>query len=146
MRLVALNEGLNIPLDKPMIVVGRHPRCDTRLHSNRVSRRHCCMSAVRSEVVVKDLGSTNGIRINGHRVRIGRLRPGDVLSIADSHYVLDVDEGKDLTLDELVDLEHSQGNDHNVPLGGLPTCQNPAGGDPYRKQADLEAQSASGCR
>ena len=81
-RLVALDEGPDIALDRTIVVVGRHPACDTRLDSLRVSRHHCCMTPEGGEVVVRDLGSTNGIRINGQRVEIGRLRPGDELSIA----------------------------------------------------------------
>ena len=73
-RLVALDEGPDITLDRTMVVVGRHPACDTRLDSLRVSRHHCCMTQESGEVVVRDLGSTNGIRINGQRVEIGRLR------------------------------------------------------------------------
>ena len=37
-------------------------------------------------LVVRDLGSTNGIRINGRRVESGRLRLGDELSIAHLRY------------------------------------------------------------
>ncbi len=36
-RLVALDEGPDIVLDRAMVVVGRHPSCDTRLDSLRVS-------------------------------------------------------------------------------------------------------------
>lgn len=88
-RLVALDEGPDIPVDRAMLVVGRHPRCDARLDSIRVSRQHCCMTAVDGELEVRDLGSTNGIRINGQRVETGRLRPGDELSIAHIRYRLD---------------------------------------------------------
>jgi pSer/pThr/pTyr-binding forkhead associated (FHA) protein len=41
------------------------------------------------EVVVRDLGSTNGIRIDGQRVKCGRLRPGDEISIAHIRYRLE---------------------------------------------------------
>ncbi len=87
-RLVALDEGPDINLDRAMVVVGRHPSCDTRLDSLRVSRHHCCMTQENGEVMVRDLGSTNGIRINGQRVEIGRMRPGDELSIAHIRYRL----------------------------------------------------------
>jgi pSer/pThr/pTyr-binding forkhead associated (FHA) protein len=40
-------------------------------------------------VWVRDLGSTNGIWINGRRVISGRVRPGDVLAIAHIHYRLE---------------------------------------------------------
>jgi hypothetical protein len=50
------------------------------------------------EVVVRDLGSTNGIRINGQRVEMGRLKPGDELSIAHIRYRLDNGQAHDQTL------------------------------------------------
>jgi hypothetical protein len=97
-RLVALDEGPDIPLDRAMIVVGRHPQCDARLDSLRVSRHHCCMTQDHGEVIVRDLGSTNGIRINGQRVEFGRLRMGDELSIAHIRYRLDNGQGHEATL------------------------------------------------
>ena len=99
-RLVALDEGSDITLDRTMVVVGRHPACDTRLDSLRVSRHHCCMTQENGEVVVRDLGSTNGIRINGQRVEIGRLRPGDELSIAHIRYRLENGQAHEQTLAE----------------------------------------------
>jgi pSer/pThr/pTyr-binding forkhead associated (FHA) protein len=97
-RLVPLDEGPDIVLDRAMVVVGRHPACDCRLDSLRVSRHHCCMMQESGEVVVRDLGSTNGIRINGQRVEMGRLKPGDELSIAHIRYRLDNGQGHDQTL------------------------------------------------
>jgi FHA domain len=97
-RLVALDEGPDIVLDRAMVVVGRHPACDARLDSLRVSRHHCCMMQESGEVVVRDLGSTNGIRINGQRVEMGRLKSGDELSIAHIRYRLDNGQGHDQTL------------------------------------------------
>jgi pSer/pThr/pTyr-binding forkhead associated (FHA) protein len=47
------------------------------------------MTQAGGEVVVRDLGSTNGTRINGERVEVGRLRPGDELSIAHYRYRLE---------------------------------------------------------
>jgi len=93
-RLVAIDEGPDITLDRAMVVVGRHPSCDTRLDSLRVSRQHCCMSQDNGDVAVRDLGSTNGIRINGQRVERGRLRPGDELSIAHLRYRLGIANGQ----------------------------------------------------
>lgn len=97
-RLVSLDGGPDIPLDRSIVVVGRHPQCDARLDSLRVSRHHCCMSHDRDEVTVRDLGSTNGIRINGQRVEFGRLRRGDELSIAHIRYRLDDGSGQDATV------------------------------------------------
>jgi pSer/pThr/pTyr-binding forkhead associated (FHA) protein len=77
-------------LDRALIVVGRHPNCDARLVSPRVSRWHCCLTEVDGEVWVRDLGSTNGTWIDGRRIHSGRLRVGDVLAIA--HYRCRVEE------------------------------------------------------
>jgi len=104
-RLVALDEGCDIPLDQTMVVVGRHPQCDARLDSLRISRHHCCMTQDKGEVVVRDLGSTNGIRINGQRVENGRLRPGDELSIAHIRYRFDNDNTED-HVSTMADVEH----------------------------------------
>ncbi|WP_435006959.1 FHA domain-containing protein [Tundrisphaera lichenicola] len=96
-RLVALDEGSDIPLDRAMVVVGRHPLCDVRLDSLRISRHHCCMTQEKDELVVRDLGSTNGIRINGERVERGRLRTGDELSIAHIRYRLENGVSQEMT-------------------------------------------------
>lgn len=121
-RLVALDEGPDISLDREMLVVGRHPQCDARLDSIRVSRRHCCMTPDNGEIVVKDLGSTNGIRINGQRVEKGRLRPGDELSIAHIRYRLDDGNGQEQTMAEPAgesprDRDRNGGHEHRAHNG-----------------------------
>ena len=88
-RLVALDEGPDIALDQEMVVVGRHPACDVRLDSLRVSRHHCCITREDGDLVVRDLGSTTGSRINGQRVEMGRLRLSNELSMAHLRYWLD---------------------------------------------------------
>src|SRR5262245_10178406 len=85
-QLVALTDGPNILLDKPILLVGRHPECDIRVDSRKVSRRHCCIAQVGEGLVVRDLGSTNGVRINGKRVQEGRLQPGDELTIGNNRF------------------------------------------------------------
>src|SRR5262249_5056504 len=85
-QLVALTEGPNILLDKPILLLGRHQECDIQLSSRKISRRHCCIAKVDDYLVVRDLCSTNGIRINGVRVMEGALRPGDELTIGNHRY------------------------------------------------------------
>jgi predicted component of type VI protein secretion system len=85
-QLVALNEGPSILLDKPILLLGRHPECDVQIDSRKISRRHCCIAQVHDYLLVRDLGSTNGIRINGVRVVEGKLAPGDELTIGNHRY------------------------------------------------------------
>lgn len=116
-RLVALDEGPDIPIDREMLIVGRHPQCDARLDSIRVSRRHCCMSQDSGEVVVRDLGSTNGIRINGQRVDKGRVRIGDELSIAHIRFRLDDGQGQEQTVAESYSGSHAAAPSPSVAQG-----------------------------
>ena len=85
-QLIALTDGPNILLDKPILLLGRHPECDVQIESRKISRRHCCIALVNDHLIVRDLGSTNGIRINGIRVQEGSLRANDELTIGNSRY------------------------------------------------------------
>jgi predicted component of type VI protein secretion system len=85
-QLVSLENGPSILLDKPILLLGRHPECDIQIDSRKISRRHCCIAQVDDYLVVRDLASTNGIRINGIRINEGRLRAGDELTLGNSRY------------------------------------------------------------
>lgn len=86
--LVPIDNGRPIVLDKAVVFVGRHPECDVILKDSRkVSRKHCCLAQVDDRIVVRDLGSMNGIRVNGRQVRKETtLRLNDELSIGDVTY------------------------------------------------------------
>lgn len=88
--LVPVREGRTIPLEKAVVFIGRHPECDVVLtRSRKVSRKHCCVVQVDNHYVVRDLGSMNGVRINGRRVDVeAPLNFGDELAIADVHYLV----------------------------------------------------------
>jgi predicted component of type VI protein secretion system len=92
-RLISQDDRPDIPLDRVLVVVGRHERCDVRVDSSRVSKRHCCLALDSVGVLVRDLDSTNGTWINGRRVADGVLNPGDVLAIAHLRYRLEMDAG-----------------------------------------------------
>ena len=86
LHLVALSEGPNIQLDKPIILIGRHQECDIQIPSRKISRRHCCIALITDHLVIRDLGSTNGIRINGIKVVEGNLQPDDEVMIGNMRY------------------------------------------------------------
>jgi pSer/pThr/pTyr-binding forkhead associated (FHA) protein len=85
-HLLALTDGPSVLIDKPILLFGRDQECDVQINSRKVSRRHCCLAQVNDYLVVRDLGSTNGIRINGRRVVEGKLHPGDELTIGNFRY------------------------------------------------------------
>lgn len=62
--------------------IGRTTRADFIIDAALVSRLHCRLTAERSnQLVVEDLGSTNGTLVNGQRIGRQVLRPGDVLTV-----------------------------------------------------------------
>ncbi len=85
-HLLSLTEGPSIQIDKPILLFGRHEECDVQLNSKKVSRRHCVVAQVNDYFVVRDLGSTNGVKINGQRVAEGKLVPGDELQVGNYKY------------------------------------------------------------
>ena len=88
--LIPVDRGRPIVLDKAVVFIGRHPECDVILKSSRkVSRKHCCLAQVESRIVIRDLGSMNGIRLNGRRVKKeATVKLGDEITIGDVTYVL----------------------------------------------------------
>src|SRR5262249_23276360 len=90
-HLVSLDGLAPISIDRALIVVGRDYQCDARPDSPSVSKRHCCLFRDGGGLVVRDLGSSNGTRINGHPVVEGRLRTGDELAVARSRFRLEGD-------------------------------------------------------
>jgi pSer/pThr/pTyr-binding forkhead associated (FHA) protein len=85
-HLLSLTDGPSIQIDKPILLFGRHEECDIQLNSKKVSRRHCVVAQVNDVLIIRDLGSTNGVRINGDRVAEGKLRPGDEVQIGNFKY------------------------------------------------------------
>jgi pSer/pThr/pTyr-binding forkhead associated (FHA) protein len=81
-QLVPLEDGAPIDLVKDMTVVGRTDNCDVRLDHKSVSKLHCVIVKTDGLLLLRDLGSTNGTRVNGQRVRRAALLPNDQLTIA----------------------------------------------------------------
>ena len=90
-RLAPLISGAAppIPLERPVLLIGRHPDCDVALNLPQISRRHCCLALASERLVIRDLGSRNGVRVNGRRVDEVQLQPGDEVAIAHLLYRLE---------------------------------------------------------
>jgi hypothetical protein len=68
----------------PPVTIGREEGNLLRLNDERVSRFHAKVQLDNGEVILTDLESTNGTRVNGNVIQIRRLRPGDRISIGRS--------------------------------------------------------------
>lgn len=85
-QLVPLEGGKPIEITKDMVIVGRNEICDIRLPHKSVSKLHCVLVKTDGLLLLRDLGSTNGTRVNGSRVRRAALMPDDQLNVASLAY------------------------------------------------------------
>ena len=81
-QLVPLDGGAPVEVVKDLTLVGRKEECDLRLDHKSVSKMHCVIVKTDGLLLLRDLGSTNGTRVNGQRVRRAALMPDDELTIA----------------------------------------------------------------
>src|SRR5947199_7252362 len=68
----------------PAVTIGREEGNILRLNDERVSRFHAKVQQDNSDIILTDLESTNGTRVNGNVVQIRRLRPGDRIHLGRS--------------------------------------------------------------
>src|ERR1700730_434040 len=66
------------------VTIGREEGNVLRLNDERISRFHAKVQADNGEIILTDLESTNGTRVNGNVVQIRRLRAGDKVGIGRS--------------------------------------------------------------
>ena len=76
------------------VVIGRGPDCQLRLSDQSASTRHCSVRVDGDRVEIRDLGSTNGTRVDGTKVEGSRtIADGAAISIGDSTIRLQGDRG-----------------------------------------------------
>jgi hypothetical protein len=68
-------------VDKQVVVLGRSRDCDIQIEDANVSRRHAELRQEGTSYSIVDLGSTNGIEVNGRGVKRAKLEPGDSFTI-----------------------------------------------------------------
>ena len=83
--------GQIIPVSSEKFIIGRAEDCHLRPQSELVSRYHCAI-LVGNKVVVRDLGSKNGVRLNGEKISTERtLNNGDKLAVGPLEFYLHID-------------------------------------------------------
>lgn len=78
-----------VPMTGAPVRIGRASECELVLKDSKVSRRHARLHARDGVLVLSDLGSTNGTRVNGHRVTEVVLGAGDRIHIGDTSLLVE---------------------------------------------------------
>ncbi|HEY0984007.1 MULTISPECIES: FHA domain-containing protein [unclassified Schlesneria] len=79
------------------ISVGREDENNIQLNDDRISRFHAKLQDHSGRVILTDLDSTNGTRVNGHAVQMRVLQPGDIIAVGRCLLLLSEQEDSDLT-------------------------------------------------
>lgn len=80
--------GRAYPLPEGTTRVGRHLQSGILLDDITVSRWHCVLTVEGDRLAVEDEGSTNGTYVNGARMEVSTLHPGDTLMVGRFHLVV----------------------------------------------------------
>jgi hypothetical protein len=90
-RVLVVVEGKRMPLGPDGALIGRSRDCDIVMTSTDVSRRHAEIRATPDGWAIHDLGSTNGVRVNGERVRGAEaIHPGDTIELGAARLSIEV--------------------------------------------------------
>jgi len=113
MKFVLRHGPREIPLPIGRFVIGRAETCELPIDDPLVSRQHAALSVGHDGVVAEDLGSRNGIKVNGERVETPRrLAPGDVLLVGSNAFTLKL--GREAMSDTI-----DQSSTQRLPVFGL---------------------------
>jgi hypothetical protein len=74
-------DGHTMRVDKRRVLLGRSRECDIQVEDPNVSRRHAELRQEGSSYWIVDLDSTNGVEVNGKRVKRGKLSSGDTFTV-----------------------------------------------------------------
>ena len=75
--LAGFYEGLEMPVDRDWVVIGRGRGADIVISEPTMSRSHAAIGYDGEGFFVQDLGSTNGTRVNGKRAQKTPIKSGD---------------------------------------------------------------------
>jgi hypothetical protein len=88
-RLVA-DDGRSFDVGDRPLIIGRNPDVDVVINDSNVSRRHAEVWRTSEGVAIRDLQSTNGTFVNGHRISAVSLSPRDDITIATVHFRIEL--------------------------------------------------------
>jgi pSer/pThr/pTyr-binding forkhead associated (FHA) protein len=79
-KLIPADGSRPLSITRDVTIIGRkRGLCDVVVDHHGVSKLHCAIAKTDGLLFIRDLGSTNGTKVNGQRVTRGALLPGDEL-------------------------------------------------------------------
>lgn len=116
-RLMPQGDGPVIDLEREITFIGRHIDCDKRIDHDKMSRKHCVVIKLGKQVVIRDLGSTNGVYINDSKIDVTfPLNHNDKVQIGAYTYTFETPEAQDIA--EVNEPVQSNVSVKLAPLGG----------------------------
>lgn len=129
-----------VPIRKPVQIIGRQTDCQVRIPSANVSRHHCELSmSDDGRISVRDLGSSNGTFLNKQRITQSPVKAGDLLCVGGFVFVVKVDgkpgfiDSEDVMEDGLVEAGGSPGAPEARPTAATLIAPQPRGAAPVKK-------------
>jgi hypothetical protein len=93
-ELVTLSfDGTRYEVKQRRVVIGRSRDCDIQLSDTNVSRRHAELRQEGATYWIVDLGSTNGVEVNGRRVKRAKLSDGDTITVGSTEVTFGRESG-----------------------------------------------------
>jgi hypothetical protein len=88
-RLIA-SDGRSFTLGETPLIIGRSPQASVVINDANVSRQHAEVWRTAEGVAIRDLRSTNGTFVNGHRVDAVSLSPRDDVAVGNVHFRIEL--------------------------------------------------------
>ncbi len=128
-----------IPL-APFVTIGREEGNHLRLNDERVSRFHAKIQQDNGDIVLTDLESTNGTRVNGNHIQIRRLRPGDRISLGRSVLLFGSNEEISARMASLAAYQPpaTQTSSGSSPGSGPATVHAPLAATQYQQDVEFD--------
>jgi adenylate cyclase len=130
-ELVPVGGGDAVPLIQEIMTIGRRKSCDIQLDFANVSGTHAELSFRNGVWHLRDMGSTNGVKVNGERTLRRPLRPGDEVAVANHKYTIQYQLAAGTALEDVFSEEEDVFSQSLLEKAGLEKAKKP---DPRTKR------------
>ena len=124
-ELVPVGGGDAIPLGQSVMTIGRRESCDICLDFPNVSGTHAELSYRGGVWHVRDMGSTNGVKVNGERTLRRPLRPGDEVAVANHKYTIQYQLAAGSSIEDVFSEEENVFGQSLLEKAGLEKAKKP---------------------